>query len=59
MLNRSISTRLIPAARGQQAVDEHRAIFDAALARDADAAGSLLETHITNGLTHTLDALAD
>lgn len=50
---------LIPAIRGQQAVDEHRAIFDATLARDADAAASLLETHITNGLTHTLDALAD
>lgn len=43
--------------RGQEAVDEHRAIFEAALARDADAAAKHLETHITRGLSHTLEAL--
>lgn len=49
---------LILTYRGQEAVDEHRAIFDAALARDGDAAARLLEAHIVNGLNHTLDALA-
>ena len=48
---------LILTYRGQEAADEHRAIFEAALARDADAAARHLETHITNGLTHTLAAL--
>lgn len=43
--------------RGREAVDEHKAIFDAALARDADAAAKHLETHITKGLVHTLQAL--
>ena len=48
---------LILTYRGQEAVDEHRAIFEAALARDADAAVKHLETHITRGLSHTLEAL--
>lgn len=48
---------LILTYRGQEAVDEHKAIFDAALARDVDAASNMLETHITKGLQHTLAAL--
>ena len=48
---------LILTYRGQEAVDEHRAIFDAALARDADTAANMLETHIRKGLQHTLAAL--
>lgn len=50
---------LILTYRGQEAVDEHKAIFDAALARDADAAANLLETHIRKGLQHTLAAFGD
>lgn len=48
---------LVLTYRGQQAVDEHRAMFEAALARDAEEAVRLLETHILNGLDHTLNAM--
>lgn len=48
---------LVLTYRGREAVDEHKAIFEAALARDADAAAKHLEMHITKGLVHTLDAL--
>ncbi len=48
---------LVLTYRGQVAVEEHKAIFDAALARDAELAGRLLEQHIQNGLDHTLAAL--
>ena len=48
---------LILTYRGADAVDEHRAIFEAALARDAESASRLLEQHVLNGLEHTLDAM--
>lgn len=47
---------LVLTHRGQDAVDEHRAIFEAALARDAQEAAKILQIHIENGLTHTLAA---
>ena len=37
---------LVLTYRGQQAVDEHRAMFEAALDRKADKAAEILETHI-------------
>jgi len=45
--------------RGEIASIEHKAIFDAALARDSDAAAGLLKAHITNGLIHTLNAMTN
>lgn len=50
---------LVLTYRGGEAVDEHKAIFDAALARDAVASASLLEQHMRRGLTHTLEAMRD
>lgn len=47
---------LVLTYRGQEAVDEHRAMFEAALARDADKAADILRIHIENGLEHTLNA---
>lgn len=47
---------LVLTYRGQDAVDEHRAMFEAALARDAEGAAKILEAHIENGLEHTLAA---
>ncbi len=48
---------LVLTYRGQEAVQEHKAMFDAALARDIPKAKSVLETHIRLGLEHTLDAM--
>lgn len=48
---------LILTYRGEEAVDEHRHIFEAALARDGDAASSYLKKHIVRGLEHTLEAM--
>lgn len=48
---------LILTYRGAEAVEEHRKMFEAALARDADAASDMLELHIVNGLNHTLAAM--
>ena len=48
---------LVLTYRGDEAAQEHKDIFDAALARDSEAAARRLEEHITNGLVHTLDAL--
>lgn len=48
---------LVLTYRGEEAVDEHRAIFDAALARDVDAACDLLKAHIINGLKHAVERL--
>ena len=50
---------LVLTYRGGEAVDEHKAIFDAALARDAVACANLLEQHMRRGLTHTLEAMRD
>ncbi|WP_170518702.1 GntR family transcriptional regulator [Ruegeria atlantica] len=48
---------LVLTYRGEEAVKEHKGMFDAALARDADTAKNLLEDHIRNGLAHTLEAM--
>jgi len=45
--------------RGQVAMDEHRTMFDAALARDTAKASAALETHIRAGLDHALAAMAE
>lgn len=42
--------------RGQIAADEHRALKDAALARDFPAAQAVLERHIDGGVEHALRA---
>lgn len=42
--------------RGQIAADEHRALKDAALARDFPAARAVLERHIDGGVEHALRA---
>lgn len=42
--------------RGTPAIKEHKAMFDAALKRDADKAQLTLEKHISLGLNHTLKA---
>lgn len=47
---------LVLTHRGAVAVEEHRAMFDAALARDANAAVRMLERHVDNGLNHALAA---
>ena len=47
---------LVLTYRGEEAVEEHREIFEAALARDANKATKHLRTHIERGLDHTLDA---
>ena len=47
---------LVLTYRGEEAVQEHRAIFDAALARENELAADWLKKHIENGLTHTLAA---
>ncbi|WP_224816087.1 GntR family transcriptional regulator [Hasllibacter sp. MH4015] len=48
---------LVLTHRGQEAAQEHRTMFEAALARDADRAVAALETHVTKGLEHTVDAM--
>ncbi len=48
---------LVLTYRGEEAVKEHKGMFDSALARDADKAKKLLEDHIRNGLAHTLEAM--
>ncbi|MDA7426703.1 GntR family transcriptional regulator [Thalassococcus lentus] len=45
---------LVLTYRGDEAVEEHRQMFDAALARDVDRASTVLQTHIEKGLEHTL-----
>lgn len=47
---------LVLTYRGEEAVEEHRQMFDAALARDVERAASTLQTHIEKGLEHTLAA---
>jgi len=46
---------LVLTNRGDAARQEHKALFEAAIARDDDAATKLLTQHIMNGLTHTLE----
>ena len=50
---------LVLTHRGGEAIAEHKAMFDAALARDAKGAQKLLEDHIRRGLDHTLSAMRD
>lgn len=47
---------LVLTHRGEEAVSEHRRMFEAALARDIEAASSILKEHILKGLQHTLVA---
>jgi DNA-binding GntR family transcriptional regulator len=42
--------------RGRPAVEEHRALLDAALKRDVTTAQAILRRHIDGGVTHCLDA---
>ena len=49
---------LVLTYRGEEAVREHRKVFELALARDVKGTRAALEEHITNGLTHTLRHLA-
>ncbi len=48
---------LVLTYRGQPAVEEHRAMLEAALERDGERVAGLLETHIQNGLDHALAAM--
>lgn len=48
---------LVLTHRGSIAADEHDKMLEAALARDADLAATLLEQHIQNGLRHAASAL--
>ncbi|MFT6911538.1 MAG: DNA-binding GntR family transcriptional regulator [Paracoccaceae bacterium] len=49
---------LVLTSRGEEAVAEHRAMFDAALARDSKGAIAALETHIRKGLEHSRTAMS-
>ena len=48
---------LVLTYRGDEAVAEHQAIFDAAIKRDPRAASAALREHIHKGLVHTLEAM--
>ena len=50
---------LVLTYRGEEAVEEHRQVFEAALRRDVDTAADTLKTHIDKGLEHTLAAFLD
>ena len=50
---------LVVTFRGQEAFDEHRTLFDAALNRDAALASATLQKHVRLSLLQTLDALPD
>ena len=47
---------LVLTYRGQEAVKEHRNMFEAALDRNVDRAAQILKIHIEKGLEHTLSA---
>ena len=49
---------LVLTYRGEEAVEEHRKVFEAALARDIDTAAETLKAHIDKGLEHTLAAFS-
>jgi DNA-binding GntR family transcriptional regulator len=50
---------LVLTHRGEIAVQEHKTMFEAALARDVSRAKSELELHIRRGLHHTLAAMKE
>ena len=45
---------LVLTHRGDEAVDEHKLTFDAALGRNIELASQSLKSHVENGLSHTL-----
>ena len=47
---------LVLTYRDEETVEEHRKVFEAALARDIDTAAETLKTHIDKSLEHTLAA---
>ncbi len=47
---------LVLTYRGEEAVEEHRQMFEEALARDIEASAATLQRHIERGLEHTLAA---
>ena len=47
---------LVLTYRGEEAVEEHREMFEQALARDKEASAATLKRHIEKGLDHTLAA---
>lgn len=47
---------LVMTYRGEEAVDEHRKMFQAALDRDIETAIETLEVHVRKGLEHTMIA---
>ena len=49
---------LVLTYRGEEAVAEHRDMFDAALKRDSDIASKVLKQHIDRGLDHALKAFS-
>ena len=48
---------LVLTYRGESACNEHKALFEAALARNSVTATEVLRAHIINGVEHTLDAM--
>lgn len=48
---------LVLTFRGEAATHEHRAMLEAALVKDVSAAKKMLETHVRQGLEHTLAAM--
>lgn len=48
---------LVLTFRGDSAAEEHRLMMEAALARDSQEAAKILETHVLEGLKHTLTAM--
>ena len=50
---------LVLTYRGEEAVDEHHAMFQAALERKVDLCAEILGQHIIKGLNHTLSAFND
>lgn len=48
---------LILTNRGLDAINEHKALLDATLARDAKTAKTCLKDHVENGLHHTLASM--
>ena len=47
---------LVLTHRGEEAVKEHKKVFEAALARDIETAAETLKIHIEKGLEHSLAA---
>jgi len=50
---------LVVTFRGEQAFDEHRTMFEAALSRDTGLASDTLRRHVNMSLFQTLDAMPD